>query len=191
MNKKNWLIVGVIVLVAFGVWFYSSNEGVKLSAEESAFQDDRIIFAAVDLFFRLPNTELVNIRNRLTSGEITIEEAHKKVCNIPTEKINEIINSVSLQFTASKRALSKQFKEICKLQLSEYEDIVAAQIRIVNDRDSEDGGREEWVCPPAMTCCECGDSYAGWSYECKFLGCWGRCHDVAQTNCEKNSGHQR
>ena len=178
MNKKNWLIVGVIVLVAFGVWFYSSNEGAKLSAEESVFQDDRIISAAVELFFRLPNEELVDIRNRLTSGEITIEEAHKKVCNIPTEKINEIINSVSLQFTASKRALSKQFKEICKLQLSAYEDMVAAQIRIVNDRDPEDSDPDDWVCPLLSTCCKCVGYYGETRYKCKNFFCSGDCSPV-------------
>jgi len=25
MNKKNWLVIGAVVLIAFGVWFYSNN----------------------------------------------------------------------------------------------------------------------------------------------------------------------
>ena len=34
MNNKNWLIIGVVVLVALGVWFYfDSREGVGLGPD--------------------------------------------------------------------------------------------------------------------------------------------------------------
>ena len=42
MNNKNWLIIGVVVLVALGVWFYfDSREGVGLGpeAEEDSLPD--------------------------------------------------------------------------------------------------------------------------------------------------------
>lgn len=36
MNKKNWLVIGAVVLIAFGVWFYiDSREDVGLGPQSA------------------------------------------------------------------------------------------------------------------------------------------------------------
>ena len=41
MNNRNWLVIGVVVLVALGVWFYfDSQKSVKLSEMEIKWFDE-------------------------------------------------------------------------------------------------------------------------------------------------------